>query len=186
MMLVVCSRDYDVILTRERIHVNDTPSWGVIEFSDVLSNEECARHLAVRGVTPDELADAHQYVYGWLQATQEHKKDVQTRIAINQLLNIPQADNTTWLDSMSYHYSTTYGRWMPTISVAPPAPSQISIGTSSLPPSTIKVMPSATMVTDTPSTLTDKNVIMDTPPAPPVNHVEDDHMADASSPSGPL
>jgi hypothetical protein len=188
MMLVVRSREYDLILARENIRVNDTPSWGVIEFSDLPSDEECARHLAARGVTPDELADAQQYAFSWLQATQEHEKDVQTRIAINQLLNVPRADNTTWPDTMSYHYSTTYGRWMPTISVAPPAPSQTSIGTSSLPPPTLEVVPSTTMVADTPSTITDENenVNMDAPTAPPVDHTEDDHMADASGPSGPL
>ena len=140
----------------------------------------------MQGFTPDELANANQYVFGWLQATQEYKKDVQTCIAINQLLNIPQADNTTWPDSMSYHHSTTYGRWMPTISVAPPAPLQTSIGTLSLPPSTIEVVPSVTMVTDNPSTLSDEKVNMDVPTAPPVDHVEDDNMADVSGPPGLL
>jgi hypothetical protein len=41
------------------------------------------------------------------------------------------------------------------------------------------------MVTDT-STLSNENVNMDAPTAPPVDHVEDDNMADASSPSGLL
>ncbi len=186
MMLVARSRHYDHILAREGIHVSDTPSWGSIEFSDNPSETECVQHLAMRGVTPDELADAHQYAFGWLQATQEHENDVQLRISINQLLNVPRADNTLWPDSMSYHYVSTYSRWMPTIPAAPPAPSQTSVGTPSLLPLTIGIVPSATMVTDNPSTLSDENVNMDVPTAPPVEHVEDDNMGDASSPSGPL
>ena len=42
------------------------------------------------------------------------------------------------------------------------------------------------MVIDTPSMLSDENVNMDAPTAPPVDHVEDDNMADVSGPSGPL
>ena len=45
MMLVVRSREYDAILTHEGIHMNETPSWGLIEFSDSPSNIECAQHL---------------------------------------------------------------------------------------------------------------------------------------------
>jgi len=123
MMLVIRSHKYDHILAREEIHMSDTPSWGLIEFSDSPSDIECAQHLAVQGVTPDELANANQYAFSWLQATQEYEKDVQTRIAINKLLNVPQVDNTTWPDSMSYHYSTTYSRWMPPLPATPAAPS---------------------------------------------------------------
>ena len=61
MMLVVHSCKYDHILVREGIHVNKTPSWGLIEFSDSPSNIEGAWHLTEQGVTPDELADANQY-----------------------------------------------------------------------------------------------------------------------------
>jgi len=182
MMLVVRSREYDAILAREGIHVNETPSWGLIEFSDNPSDVECARHLAERGVTPDELADAHQYAFSWLQATQEHEKDVQTRIAINQLLNVPRPDNTTWPDQMSYHYNTAYGRWVPTITVAPTAPSQASIGTSGPTPPTTEVVPSAAMATDIPSTLTDENVNMEAPPDPPSDAMEDDTTATSSGP----
>jgi len=46
MMLVVCSRKYDHILAREGIRMNETPSWGLIEFSDSPSDIECAQHLA--------------------------------------------------------------------------------------------------------------------------------------------
>ena len=130
----------------------------------------------------DELADANQYAFGWLQATQEHEKDVQTCIAINQLLNIPRADNTMWPDNMSYHYNTAYGRWVLTIPVAPTAPSQASIGTSGLTPSTTKVVPSAAMATDIPLTLTDENVNMEAPPDPPSDAMEDDTTATSSGP----
>jgi hypothetical protein len=68
MMVVVCSRHYDQILAHEGIRMNNTPSWDVIEFSDNPSDVECAQHLASRGVTPDELADANQYTFGWLEA----------------------------------------------------------------------------------------------------------------------
>ena len=47
MMLVIHSHEYDHILACKGIHVNDTPSWGIIEFSDDLSEIECAQHLAV-------------------------------------------------------------------------------------------------------------------------------------------
>jgi hypothetical protein len=94
MMVVVRSCHYDQILAREGIRVNNTPSWDVIEFSDTPSDVECAQHLASRSVTPDELADANQYAFSWLEAIQQGEKDVQVRIAINQLLNVPRADNT--------------------------------------------------------------------------------------------
>ena len=73
---VVRSCHYNQILAHKGIHVNDTPSWGVIEFSDNPSNVECAQHLASRGVTPNELADINQYVFGWLEAIQQGEKDV--------------------------------------------------------------------------------------------------------------
>jgi len=186
MILVVCIREYDWILVCEEICVSDTPSWGLIEFSDNLSDVECARHLTMGGVTSDELANANQYAFSWLQTTQEHKKDVQMCIAINQLLDIPWGDNITWLDSMSYHYSTTYTRWMPTLAAAPLASSKILIGTSSLQPPISEVVPPVIMVTDNPFMLSDENVNMDVPTATPVDHVEDDNMADVSGPSGPL
>ena len=42
MMVVVRSYHYDQILACKGIRVNDTPSWGVIEFSDNPSDVECA------------------------------------------------------------------------------------------------------------------------------------------------
>ena len=107
---------------------------------------------------------------------------MQTRIAINQLLNVPWPDNTTWPDQMSYHYNTAYGRWVPTIPVAPTAPSQTSIGTSGPTPPTTEVVPSAAMATDIPSMLTDENVNMEAPPDPPSDAMEDDTTATSSGP----
>jgi len=182
MMLVIHSCEYNHILAHEEICMSKTPSWGLIKFLDNLSDIECARHLAERGVTPDELADANQYAFSWLQATQEHEKDVQTRIAINQLLNVPWVDNTMWPDSVSYHYSIAYGRWMPTLPATSTAPSQASISTSGLTPSTTEVVPAAAVATDILSTLTDENVNMEAPPDPPSDTMEDEMTATSSSP----
>jgi hypothetical protein len=108
MILVMHSCHYDTILERENIRVNDTPSWSVIEFSDTPNEVECTRHLAKRGVTLDELADAHQYAIGWLKDTEAlEKTDKQLHIMINRTLDFPAGpDNTMWLDDMSYHYNS--------------------------------------------------------------------------------
>jgi hypothetical protein len=76
---------------------------------------------------------------------------------------------------------STYGRWMPTLSATPTAPSQTPIGTLGLTPSTTGVVPSAAMATDIPLMLTDKNVNMEAPPDPPSDSMEDEKMATSSS-----
>jgi hypothetical protein len=177
MLVVVHSRHYDEILAHEGIHVNNIPSWDVIEFSDNLSDVECVQHLTSRGVTPDELADANQYAFDWLEAIQQGEKDVQVRIAINQLLNVPRADNTVWPDHMSYHYDSTYNRWMPTLPVTPTVTTQVPSGTSGPTPTITRVVPAVAVATDVPSTLTDENVNMDAPPNPPGDTMEDETMA---------
>jgi hypothetical protein len=107
---------------------------------------------------------------------------VQVCIAINQLLNVPRADNTVWPDHMSYHYDSTYNRWMPTLPVAPMVTMPVPIGTSGPTPTTTGVVPAATEVADVPSTLTDENVNMDAPPDPPSDSMEDETMATSGSP----
>jgi hypothetical protein len=182
MMVVVRSHHYDQILACEGIHVTDTPSWGIIEFSDSPSDVECAQHLASQGVTLDEQADANQYVFGWLDATQQGEKNVQLCITINQLLNVPRVDDTVWPDHMSYHYNSTYNRWMPTLPVAPMVTTQAPIGTSGLTPTTTGVVPAAAVAADVPSTLTDENINMDVPPDPPGDSMEDEMMAASGGP----
>jgi hypothetical protein len=81
MILVAHSRRYDAILEHENIRVNSTPSWSVIDFSDAPNKVECTRHLAERGVTPDELADAHQYAIGWLKDTKALEKRIHNSIS---------------------------------------------------------------------------------------------------------
>ena len=179
---VMFTSHYDQILVRKGIHVNDTPSWGIIEFSDSPSNVECAQHLALRGVTLDKLADANQYMFGWLNATQQGKKDVQLRIAINQLLNVLRVDDTVWPDHMSYHYDSTYNRWMPTLPVAPTVTTQTLTGTSGPTPSTTGVVPAVATAADVPSMLTDEDVNMDAPPDPPGDSMEDKTMAALGGP----
>jgi hypothetical protein len=61
MILVVHSRCYDAILEHKNICVNNTPLSSIIEFLDTPNEVECTRHLTEQGITPDELADAHQY-----------------------------------------------------------------------------------------------------------------------------
>ena len=136
----------------------------------------------MRGVTPDELADANQYVFGWLEAIQQGEKDMQMCITINQLLNVPWADNTVWLDHMSYHYNSTYNRWMPTLPIAPTVTTQVPIGTLVPTPTTTGVVPAVAVATDVPSTLTDENVNMDAPPDPPGDSMEDKMMAASGGP----
>jgi hypothetical protein len=114
MILVTHSHHYDMILEHKNIHVNNTPLWSVIEFLDTPNEVECTRHLTKRGVTPDELADAHQYTIRWLKDTKAlEKTDTQWCIMINRTLDFPVGpDNTTWPDEMSYHYDSCLARWM--------------------------------------------------------------------------
>jgi hypothetical protein len=125
-------------------------------------------------------------MFGWLQAIQQGEKDVQLRIAINQLLNVPRADDTVWPDNMSYHYNSTYNRWMPTLPVAPMASLQTLIGTSGPTPPTTGVVPVVAAAADILSTLTDENVNMDVPPNPLSDSMEDKTTAASGGPQGPF
>jgi hypothetical protein len=127
--------------------------------------------------TEDQLANANQYAFSWLEAIQQGEKDVQMHITINQLLNVPRADDMVWLDHMSYHYNSTYNRWMPTLPVAPMVTTQVPIGTSGPTPTTTRVVPAAAVAADVPSMLTDENVNMDAPPDSPGDSMEDEMMA---------
>jgi hypothetical protein len=203
MILVAHSRCYDAILERENIRVNNAPLWSVIEFSDAPNEVECTRHLAERGVTPDELADARQYAIGWLKDTEAlEKTDTQQHIMINRALDFPAGpDNTTWPDDMSYHYDSRLARWMPVLpsvgttvsgsqSVhgfgnAMDSPSQTQAGTPSLLPPIQEAVPSATVVVDNLPIPPDDNVEMEEAVEPP-NVMEEDDPATLSVPPGTL
>ena len=115
MGLVVKSRRYDELLRAGGLVVHPKPLWDYIVFSTSPSEAECAQHLAARGVTVDEVADAQQYAYCWLQAYQAHLVDTQERISINSLLESIRAlqDPGPWPDHLTYYYDQGLARWMP-------------------------------------------------------------------------
>jgi hypothetical protein len=85
MLMTAHSRRYDKILHDKNILVSNTPSWSAIKFSENPSEIECARHLAARGVSPDELATVYQYATSWLQDAQPNESNMQRHIAISRI-----------------------------------------------------------------------------------------------------
>jgi hypothetical protein len=203
MILVMHSCRYDVILEHENICVNNTPLWSVIEFLDTPNEVECTRHLAERGITPDELADTHQYTIGWLKDTEALEKiDTHQCIMINRTLDFPVGpDDTVWLDKMSYHYDSHLVRWMPVLPLVGTTESrsqlvhglgntmnllsQIQDGTLSLQPPLQEAVPSVTTVADNIPIPSNDNIKMGEVGEPP-DVMEEDVPATLSVPLGTL
>ena len=112
MGLIVKSQRYDELLQVGGLVVHPTPLWDYIVFSTSPSEAECAQHLAAKDVTVDEVANAQQYAYCWLQAYQAHLVDMQERITINNLLESIQAlqDPGPWPDHLMYYYDQGLAR----------------------------------------------------------------------------
>ena len=92
----------------------------MIDFSPDPDENECARHLAERGVTIVEAGDSQQFAFQWLSDTQAKDTDVQYRICINHVLENSQAiqEASHFPDELVYFYHEGYARWMPQL----PAP----------------------------------------------------------------
>ena len=201
MLLTARSRQYDNILHDNNIIVNPNPSWSAIKFSDTPTEIECARHLAERGVTPDELADAYQYATVWLQESQASEGNTQRRITISRVFEDRIPDQSLWPDEMSYHYDSTLARWRPTLppvgttqvipgptsgsSTASTPHSLTLTGTSGPSTQSLITVPPVMTVTGPTSNLPDDNVEMGETSAPPIDQMDEDTADGADGPPGP-
>jgi hypothetical protein len=172
--------------TRSRINL-DTPSTvcpTAFDFSNDVDEMECARHLAMRGVTIDKALDASQYAFTWLKHSDKAEKDTQVRILINTLRDQaryrPEAQ--PWPDNLAYEYNTGLARWMPVLPTAgmtqgvvpttsiptilgsTTTPSLTGTGNPSLQPHTTAVPLTTTVASSNPEdVLLDENVEMNEP-----------------------
>jgi hypothetical protein len=120
MGVLAATRRYDELIAKGGLTVNPTPSWEAINFSNNIDEMECAKHLAMRGVTIDEALDVSQYAFTWLEHSDRAEKDTQVRILINTLRDQvkyrPEAQ--PWPDNLAYEYNTGLARWMPVLPTA--------------------------------------------------------------------
>jgi len=111
---------YGELLAKGGLTVHPTPSWEPIAFSPDVDEMECARYLAMRGVTTDEVLDASQYAFTWLEHSDNTEKDTMTRVLINTYRERGRTrpERQPWPDSMSYIYHQGLARWIPVLPTA--------------------------------------------------------------------
>jgi hypothetical protein len=184
MGILTATRRYNELIAKGGLTVNPTPSWEAIDFSNNVDEMECARHLAMRGVTIDEALDASQYTFTWLEHSDKAEKDMQVCILINTLRDQaryrPEAQ--PWPDNLAYKYNTSLARWMPVLPTAgttqgvvpttsiptilgsTTTPSLTGTGNPSLQPHTTAVPLTTTVTSSNPEDiLLDKNIEMNEP-----------------------
>ena len=180
------------------IEIHPNPSWEPIEFSANANDVECARHLAMRGVTVDEVNDYHLYAYAWLDDLQAHETVTARRVAINGVLLVSKQDPHGWPEHLDHYYDMAHARWLPTTFTAgtttvipvpacgqtevESAPSLTSTGTSGQKPHSLVAVPLATKVTDNISPpVLDENVEMKEMPRIDDPEHSMDHESDVGS-----
>jgi len=114
MGIIAATQRYDELIAQGGLTVHPKPSWEAIDFSNETDDMECARHLAIQGVTSDEAADASQYAFTWLEHSDSTEKETQMRILINTLRDRARyrPEVQPWPDSLTYEYNVGLARWM--------------------------------------------------------------------------
>ncbi|KIM88524.1 hypothetical protein PILCRDRAFT_2752 [Piloderma croceum F 1598] len=171
MGIIAQTQRYNELIAQGGLTVLPTPSWDVIEFSPAMDEMECAGHLASRGVTTTKVCDASQYVYTWLEHSDETERDMQTRILINNYRGHARQrpESQPWPDNLAYTYNSSLARWMPVLPAAEATRSVVSKPSAStnkggLQPHNMAVPPATTVAGNAPTgDILDENVDMEEP-----------------------
>jgi hypothetical protein len=120
MGIIAVPQRYNELIRKGGLNVFPTPNWESIEFLQDIDEMECARHLASRGVTSDEVSDASQYAFTWLEHSDMSEKDTQTRILINTFREQARLrpESNPWPENLPYEYHPGFARWMPVLPAA--------------------------------------------------------------------
>ena len=94
------------------------PSWEGITFHDNVGDDKCARFLAERGLTLDEVDDCLDFACTWIQENNTpEEKETQLRILFAQTVAMATACPTveSWREPVLHRFDETHARWVPIV-----------------------------------------------------------------------